>query len=86
MESEIEEIKIVKIVYKTKPSSKEFIVNSNIFYNDENSSKISKNEFFVLAQNIKLIESIINGQFKNFIKKTIIIINKIIIKIIIIIM
>ena len=28
-------------VYKTKPSSKEFIVNLTVFYNDENSSKIS---------------------------------------------
>ena len=28
-------------VYKTKQSSKEFIVNLTIFYNDENSSKIS---------------------------------------------
>ena len=108
-------------VYKTKPSSKEFIVNLSIFYNDENSSKISieiilfnnstlnkkilniiynefnlnftylsqaiknnklqsftfcssivKNEFFVLTQiiqNIKLIEYIINGQFKKFHKE-----------------
>jgi hypothetical protein len=108
-------------VYKTKPSSKEFIVNLTIFYNDENSSKISieiilfnystlnkkilniifnefnlnftylsqaiksnklqsfafcssivKNEFFVLTQiiqNVKLIEYIINGQFKKYQKE-----------------
>ena len=109
-------------IYKTKPSSKEFIVNLTIFYNDENSSKISieiilfnnstlstkilniiynefnlnftylsqaikankmhcfsfcstiiKNEFFVLTQiiqNKKLIEYIINGEFKKIEKDT----------------
>ena len=108
-------------VYKTKPSSKEFILNMTIFYYEENSSKISieiilfnnstlnkkilniiynefninfiylsqaiksnklqsfvfcssivKNEFFVLTQiiqNIKLIEYIINGQFKKYKKE-----------------
>ncbi len=105
-------------IYKTKPSSKEFIVNLALFYNDEVSSKLSieiilfnnitlnkkilniiynefnlnflylseaiksnklknlsfcssivKNEFFVLTQiiqNVKLIEYIINGEFKKF--------------------
>ena len=111
--------KIKYFIYKTKPSSKEFIVNLSVFYNDETSSKISieiilfnnslskkilnliynefnlnftylseaiksnkmqkfsfcssivKNEFFVLTQiiqNIKLIEYIINGQFKLLLK------------------
>ena len=110
--------KIKYYIYKTKPSSKEFIVNLTIFYNDEISSKISieiilfnnstlstkilniiynefnlnftylsqaiknnkmqcfsfcstiiKNEFYVLTQiiqNKKLIEYIINGEFKKF--------------------
>lgn len=105
-------------IYKTKPSSKEFIANVALFYIDEVSSKLSieiilfnnitlnkkilniiynefnlnflylsdaiksnkiknlafcssivKNEFFVLTQiiqNVKLIEYIINGEFKKF--------------------
>jgi hypothetical protein len=113
--------KITYYIYKTRPTSKEFMVNVIIFYNNENSSKISieiilynkatlnkkilniiynefnlnfsylaqaiksnkiqtfsfcssiiKNEFFVLTkiiQNIRLIEYIINGDFKKYQKE-----------------
>ena len=50
--------KIKYYIYKTKPSSKEFNVNVTLFYNDENTSKLTVE--IVLFNNVRLNKKILN--------------------------
>jgi len=56
--------KIKYYIYKTRPSSKDFLVNINLFYNDETSSKLSIE--IILFNNATLNTKILNIIYNEF--------------------